>query len=74
MVRLVSRLSEGTGLDDESESVFETCVSCRKPTNVRKDTHVDMRKYYVEGAGQLHKECYEQVYGLSPIRILMDSS
>ena len=39
----------------------ETCVSCGKETPYSRDTHIDYRNYYVEGAGQLCKECYEQI-------------
>jgi len=35
----------------------EKCVSCGKETDVFKDTHIDLRKYYVEGAGQLCDDC-----------------
>lgn len=37
------------------DELFETCITCGKLTNVRKDTHIDYRTGYIEGAGQ---QCY----------------
>lgn len=44
------------------ENEMEICVSCGKETNVLKNQHIDLRKYYVEGVGQLCKECYKKIY------------
>ena len=41
---------------------FENCVLCGKLTNVRKDTPIEKRLGYVEGAGQLDPECYRKIY------------
>ena len=50
-------------LENETEE-FERCVcSCGKLTNVRKDTPVNKRLYYVGGVGQLNPSCYEIIYG-----------
>lgn len=43
-------------------SKTEYCVVCRKDTSIPVDMHVDLRYHYVEGAGQLCKKCYEEVY------------
>ena len=40
----------------------DKCVVCGKDTKVPKDLPIDYRQYYVEGAGQLCKECYERIY------------
>lgn len=40
----------------------EKCVMCNTETNEYIHTNIDYRFYYVEGAGQLCKECYENVY------------
>lgn len=37
----------------------EGCVMCAKDTGVEINTHIDFRQNYVEGMGQLCKECYE---------------
>jgi hypothetical protein len=42
--------------------VTEKCVLCGKETNVPIDLHIDERKNYVEGAGQLCDECAKKVY------------
>jgi hypothetical protein len=41
---------------------LEKCVCCGNETNVRVDAHVDVRKYYIEGAGQLCIGCYTTIY------------
>lgn len=51
--------------DKEKEKIItEKCVmpSCGKDTGVDRNTHIDLRYYYVEGAGQLCKDCYEKIY------------
>ena len=40
----------------------EKCVSCEKETEVDVSTHIDHRDYYVEGAGQLCKDCWLEIY------------
>ena len=41
---------------------MDTCVFCGKETTYPEDMHIDYRMYYIEGAGQLCKSCYEKVY------------
>ena len=41
---------------------MDSCVSCGCETIYPKRMHIDYRFYYVEGAGQLCKECYEKIY------------
>ena len=43
-------------------TIQETCVSCKAETEYTIDQPIVMRNYYVEGAGQLCKGCYEQIY------------
>lgn len=45
------------------ENKNEICVVCHKETDVPVDKHIDERYYYVEGAGQLCKECFDSIYG-----------
>ena len=40
----------------------EKCVSCGAETTVPIDQHIDLRKYYIEGAGQLCEKCYKKIY------------
>ena len=49
-------------LKDKTEE-FEICVcGCGELTNIRKDTPVDKRLNYIDGAGQLKPSCYERIY------------
>jgi hypothetical protein len=41
---------------------YEICVMCGKETKVLLSTHIDERHNYVEGAGQLCSQCYEEIY------------
>ncbi len=44
----------------------DKCVNCKRETLYSKETHIDFRLGYVEGAGQLCLDCYGVVYGLTP--------
>ncbi len=44
------------------EDKKDDCVSCGNETPYNEDEHVDRRFYYVEGAGQLCKDCWNKVY------------
>ena len=37
---------------------FEKCVICDEETNVPINEHIDFRKNYIEGGGQLCEQCY----------------
>ena len=41
----------------------EKCVVCEKETEYDEKQHIDYRKHYIEGGGQLCKNCYERIYG-----------
>lgn len=41
----------------------DKCVHCGKETEYVKNTPVDARLHYIEGAGQLCPACYIQIYG-----------
>jgi len=45
----------------------EFCVLCGKNTHIDKNTPTDFRPYYVEGAGQCCRECYNKIYGKETI-------
>ena len=40
----------------------ERCIICGQVTDMEKDWPVAMRKNYVEGAGQLCRKCYLEIY------------
>lgn len=41
---------------------MEYCVLCGKLTDIPENIPVNERKYYIEGAGQLCRACYHEVY------------
>ena len=51
-------LVTSVGKQNNELEIYETCVMCGKKTTTLKTTHVDFRYGYVEGAGQLCRECY----------------
>jgi len=62
---LVTRIGHDQGgsyvyKDKPTIEDYEVCIVCGKTTNVLKQTHIDYRNFYVEGAGQCCKECYNK--------------
>ena len=41
---------------------IEICVSCNKDTPYMINESINVRNYYIEGAGQLCKSCYDKIY------------
>jgi hypothetical protein len=41
-----------------SIDIYEQCILCGVETTTLKTTHIDFRTGYIEGAGQLCRECY----------------
>ena len=60
-MNLLSNVKLAKEFEEEYSSV-ENCVVCNSPTEYRFNDHIDHRNYYVEGAGQLCKECYDRTY------------
>ena len=48
--------------ENQPDSEVERCVICGKPTEYRKDTSINKRECYVEGAGQLCRKCHFEIY------------
>ena len=40
---------------------YEKCVLCRRVVSIDKNTHIDLRDNYIEGIGQLCRDCYHKV-------------
>ena len=40
----------------------DKCVTCGKETPYHIEDHIDMRIAYIEGAGQLCFDCYDEIY------------
>jgi hypothetical protein len=41
-----------------NNNIYEDCILCGEKTTTLKTTHIDFRTGYIEGAGQLCRECY----------------
>ena len=41
---------------------YDKCVSCDEVTQYSRFDHVDYRIGYIEGAGQLCLNCYDEIY------------
>lgn len=50
---------------ETDEPEYDCCVLCGAKTAYTRDTPVDQRGGYIEGAGQLCADCYKSVYGRS---------
>jgi len=44
------------------DSVLDDCVMCGTKTEYTKGTHIDQRRHYIEGAGQMCKDCHTKIY------------
>lgn len=44
------------------EDDVDKCVICGIDTPYTINTHIDQRKHYIEGAGQVCGECHEKIY------------
>jgi hypothetical protein len=40
----------------------ELCIRCGKPTLYHPNTPITLRRYFVEGSGQLCEQCYFTLY------------
>ena len=49
----------------------ELCIRCGKPTLYHPNTPITLRRYFVEGAGQLCEKCFYELY---PVASSFDSS
>lgn len=47
--------------DKRSDIKYEKCVCCKKETIVPVNMNIEYRAFYVEGAGQLCRECYKKL-------------
>jgi len=44
------------------EELYERCISCKEMTGTPKTLDIQQRLYYIEGAGQLCRDCWEALY------------
>lgn len=45
----------------------EICILCGSKTGISKTAPLNTRKYYVDGCGQLCRECWNELYGIMEI-------
>lgn len=56
-----------------SENGKDLCISCECETKYSHDTSIEYRDYYIEGAGQLCKKCYDKIVNqLERVRTNLD--
>ena len=65
-----SRVKDKQQYDDNYDKIFnkpikDKCVMCDESTLYSKHDHVDFRIGYIEGAGQLCLNCYDEIYNNS---------
>ena len=48
-------------MGNQKNSQFEHCVLCRKVVPIDRNTHIELRDNYMEGIGQLCRDCYHKV-------------
>ena len=51
-----------TKKDKKKSSDDEKCIICGNNTSYKTSDNINVRNWYVEGGGQLCRECYEKVY------------
>lgn len=55
----VTKVGQDMGGSYEYQNdIYEDCILCGQKTTTLKTTHVDFRTGYIEGAGQLCRDCY----------------
>jgi len=42
--------------------LYDSCVSCSCLTEYKVSDHIDNRRHYIEGSGQLCELCYKKIY------------
>tara|TARA_Y100001963_G_scaffold102627_1_gene141257 strand:+ start:1363 stop:1674 length:312 start_codon:yes stop_codon:yes gene_type:complete len=53
---------KGSPLYNDKNNKYDNCVMCGAKTEYTKDTHIDFRANYVEGAGQMCNGCHTKIY------------
>lgn len=50
-------------LEEKNNEQREQCVMCKSETEYFCNQPITERQYYIEGAGQLCRQCYYKIYG-----------
>ncbi len=48
--------------NNKTDGAIEKCVMCEGKTEYMDSVPINERNYYIEGAGQLCKKCYYNLY------------
>jgi hypothetical protein len=51
---------------------IDCCIICKQKTTYRKNTHINARRFYVEGCGQLCGSCYMACHNTSTADTFQD--
>ena len=54
---------KSNSVDLRIRDMIELCARCGKPTPYSVETPITLRRYFVEGAGQLCPQCFRKLYG-----------
>jgi len=49
----------------------ELCIRCEKPTSYHPNTPITLRRYFIEGSGQLCERCFYELY---PMQVSLQSN
>ena len=63
MISLIQKKEEQKPAPQHSQDIYERCVLCGVMTDIPRSVHSDLRYGSVEGAGQLCRKCYQELYG-----------
>ena len=47
---------------ENKENPYEICVCCNKQLKITRNQEIAFRTFYIEGAGQLCYDCYQELY------------
>ena len=53
-----------TGSVESTDDEYERCIVCGKCTEIRRDETIEKRLGYIEGCGQLCRECWLMLYSM----------
>lgn len=45
-----------------SENYKDLCINCETETEYSHNVNIDYRNHYVEGAGQMCKQCWDEIF------------
>lgn len=55
-------ISDADGENHQNDE-HEECACCHKKLEIPRNEEIELRPFYIEGAGQLCYDCYHELYG-----------